>query len=115
MEQWIQQELEKTDLGDKRRTHRLMKIVSNLSVNPSASVPLASGSWASTKATYDFWDSPYLQPSMVLQGHIKSTVERIAEQEVILAIQDTTELNYTSHKALSGDDPIDEVQVARRW
>ena len=30
-EQWIKQELERTDLGDKRRTNRLMKIVSNLS------------------------------------------------------------------------------------
>jgi hypothetical protein len=72
-EQWIKQELERTDLGDKRRTNRLMKIVSNLSANPSSSVPMASGTWAETKATYDFWDSPYLKPPMILQGHIEST------------------------------------------
>jgi hypothetical protein len=100
MEQWVKQELERTDLGDKRRTNRLMKIVSNLSANPE------------TKATYDFWDSPYLEPSMILQGHIESTVERTVEHPVVLAVQDTTELNYTSHKALSGTGYLDSKQAA---
>ena len=107
MEQWIKQELERTDLGDKRRTKRLMQIVSNLSAKPSATVPQASGNWAQTKATYDFWDSPYLKPSMIRQGHIQSTVERIVQHPVVLAIQDTTELNYTSHRALSGAGYLD--------
>lgn len=102
MESWIKQELEKTDLGDKRRTKRLMKIVSNLSTNPTSSVPMASETWAETKATYDFWDSPYLKPSMLLEGHIVSTVERIVKESVVLARKDTTELNYNSHKAVSG-------------
>ncbi len=64
MEEWITQELERTELGDKRRTKRLIKIVSNLSASPEASVPQASGTWSQTKATYDFWDSPYIKPSM---------------------------------------------------
>ncbi|MEH2348574.1 MAG: transposase, partial [Nostoc sp.] len=65
MEQWIAQELERTELGDARRTKRLIKIVENLSAKPSSSIPQASGTWAQTKATYDFWDSPYIQPSMI--------------------------------------------------
>lgn len=107
MEQWITQELEKTELGDVRRTKRLIKIVENLSAQPEASIPQASGTWAQTKATYDFWDSPYIKPSMIRQGHIDGTVERIVQHEVVLAIQDTTELNYTSHKALSGIGYLD--------
>jgi hypothetical protein len=81
--------------------------VENLSAKPEASIPQASGTWAATKATYDFWDSPYIKPSMIRQGHIHGTVERIAQHEVVLAIQDTTELNYTSHKALSGTGYLD--------
>ncbi|WP_082801171.1 transposase DNA-binding-containing protein [Cylindrospermopsis raciborskii] len=78
MEEWIIQELERTELGDKRRTKRLIKIVSNLSASPEASVPQASGTWSQTKANYDFWDSPYIKPSMIRQGHLDATVERIA-------------------------------------
>ncbi|MEA5583765.1 IS4 family transposase [Nodularia harveyana UHCC-0300] len=107
MEKWIIEELERTELGDKRRTKRLIKIVTNLSNSPLASVPQASGTWSQAKATYDFWDSPYIKPSMIRQGHRDATVERMAKHQVVLAIQDTTELNYTSHKALSGKGYLD--------
>ncbi|MCU0547376.1 MAG: transposase [Oscillatoriaceae cyanobacterium Prado104] len=68
IDRWVRQELEKTQLGDVRRTNRFMKIVSNLSNNPESSVPKASGTWAETKATYDFWDSPYIKPAQLRQG-----------------------------------------------
>jgi Transposase DNA-binding len=97
IERWVRQELEKTQLGDPRRTNRFMKIVSNLSNKPESSVPEASGTWAETKATYDFWDSPYIKPAQLRKGHVDATLERIKNHQIVLAIQDTTELNYTTH------------------
>jgi hypothetical protein len=84
-----------------------MKIVSNLINNPESSVPKASGTLAETKATYDFWDSPYIKPAQLRQGHINATLDRIKNHQVILAIQDTTELNYTTHKAVKGAGYLD--------
>jgi Transposase DNA-binding/Transposase DDE domain len=107
IDRWVRQELEKTELGDIRRTNRFMKIVSNLSNNPESSVPKASGTWAETKATYDFWDSPYIKPAQLRQGHVDATLERIKNHQIILAIQDTTELNYTTHKAVKGVGYLD--------
>lgn len=105
--QWVRQELEKTQLGDARRTNRFMKIVSNLSDKPTSSVPEASGTWAETKATYDFWDSPYVKPAQLRKGHVDATLSRIKNHQIILAIQDTTELNYTTHKAVKGVGYLD--------
>ncbi|WP_442921735.1 IS4/Tn5 family transposase DNA-binding protein [Microcoleus sp. Aus8_D2] len=100
IERWVKQELEQTQLGDVRRTNRFMKIVSNLSNKPESSVPKASGTWAETQATYDFWDSPYIKPAQLREGPRDATLSRIKNHQVILAIQDTTELNYTTHKLL---------------
>ena len=105
--QWVRQELEKTQLGDVRRTNRFMKIVSNLSDKLTSSVPEASGKWAETKATYDFWDSPYVKPAQLRKGRVDAILSRISNHQIILAIQDTTELNYTTHKAVKGVGYLD--------
>jgi len=107
IDQWVRQELEKTQLRDARRTNRFMKIVSNLIDKPISSVPQASGTWAETKATYDFWDSPYIKPAQLRRGHVDATLSRIKNHQIILAIQDTTELNYTTHKAVKGVGYLD--------
>ncbi|AOX02966.1 hypothetical protein BJP34_29145 [Moorena producens PAL-8-15-08-1] len=53
MSGWATAELKNAQLGDVRRTKRLILIVDNLSKKPSATVPEACGTWAATKATYE--------------------------------------------------------------
>jgi hypothetical protein len=83
IDQWVRQELEKTQLPDARRTNRVMKIVSNLSDQPTSSVPQASGTWAETKATYDFWDSPYIKPAQLRRGKVDATLSIIKNHQII--------------------------------
>ena len=63
---------------------------------PSTSVPQASGNLAAASATYDFWNSPYFHPSDIIAAQAKSTVERIKEHPIVLAVQDTTSLDFTA-------------------
>ncbi|TAG42398.1 MAG: hypothetical protein EAZ33_15225 [Oscillatoriales cyanobacterium] len=56
---------------------------------------------------YDFWDSPYIKPSQLRKGHVDATVSRIKNHQIILAIQDITELNYTTHEAVKGVGYLD--------
>lgn len=72
-------------------------IVEDLSAQPDASVPQASGDWATTKATYRFWDNPRVQPEDIIGAHQQSTRARLEQHEVILAIQDTTGLSFNHH------------------
>ncbi|MBD2455228.1 hypothetical protein H6G80_14200 [Nostoc sp. FACHB-87] len=44
---------------------------------------------------------------MIRQGHRDATLERIGKHGLVLAIQDATELNYTTHKALSRTGYLD--------
>jgi Transposase DNA-binding len=43
-------------MKDIRLKQRLITLVEQLSQKPTASVPLACGNWAQTKASYRFWD-----------------------------------------------------------
>ena len=107
MENWAAQELKQADLGDQRRNKRLIRIVEDLAQQPTSSVPQACGSIAATSAAYDFWSSPYFQPSDIRFSHIASTIERIKQNDIVLAIQDTTSIDLTDHPGTSGTGYLD--------
>ena len=47
---------------------------------------------------------------VLIKPHIESTAERIKGHSVILAVQDTSTLTYTSHAATEGLGPINTAQ-----
>lgn len=108
MEKWASEELRQADLGDARRNKRLVRIVEDLAAQPTASVPQACGSIAATTAAYDFWSSPYFEADDIRDAHIKSTISRIKEHEIVLMIQDTTNIDLTNHPATSGMGYLDQ-------
>ena len=99
---WSTLELRHVDLGDQRLNRRLVKLVDDLSHQPEASVPQASGDWAATKAAYRFWDNPRVDPAAIRSAHCDSTRDRIPADGPILAVQDTTSLDFTTHPATQG-------------
>lgn len=99
---WAQQEFGALKLGDARRTHRLIKLVDDLSAQPTGSIPLASGGWAETKAAYRLLDNPALDWREVLEVHTEQTLKRAQGQPVVLCLQDTTELDFTTQPGIAG-------------
>jgi hypothetical protein len=81
--------------------------VEDLASKPTSSVPQACGNIAATTAAYDFWNSPYFQADDIRKPHIASTIERIKEHDIVLAIQDTTNIDLTDHPATSGTGYLD--------
>ena len=90
------------ELGDARRVRRLIKLVEDLAAAPTGSIPLASGGWAETKAAYRLLDNEALDWREMLEVHTRRTVERMQGQPVVLCIQDTTELDFTSQPGIAG-------------
>lgn len=99
---WASRELEQTQLGDKRRERRLVKMVEDLAGSPESSVPLASRDRAALQGMYDFWSNRRIKASDILSGHIWSSVNRCDTWRTVLSIQDTTELDYSGHRNKRG-------------
>lgn len=99
---WAAAELASADLGDVRRNRRLVRIVEDLSASPESSVPLASRDRAALQGMYDFWSNPRIRAGDILAAHQQRTHDRIEGYPVVLAIQDTTELNYSHHPRKRG-------------
>jgi len=99
---WSEHELRSAKLGDRRLNRRLAILVAALAARPEATIPQATGSWAAAKAAYRFWDNDRVSPEAILAAHRDSIGTRIPPKGPVLAIQDTTALDWTTHPATSG-------------
>jgi len=99
---WADVEFGHADFGDARRTQRLIQLAEQRGAAPNASIPQACGDVAATKAAYRFYDNDAVTEEAILGSHQKATWERMAQESVVLAVQDTTELDYTHHQQTKG-------------
>lgn len=95
---WITNELKTANLKDGRLNNRFSKILKVLSERPNVSIPAACGGHTETMAAYRFFDNDKATFEKILKPHRDATERRIAEQEVVLCVQDTTELDLTRPK-----------------
>jgi hypothetical protein len=105
-QEWAAEELGEAQMGDRRLTRRLVSIAQAFYARPQASIPHACQSRAETKATYRFLDHPETSMEKVLAPHAEATLGRMSREAVVLAVQDTTSLNYTAHPATQNLGPI---------
>lgn len=99
---WSCEELRDVALGDARLGARLFAIAATLADHPEQSLPQAFGSWAATKAAYRFFSNRRVDAGRILTAHRKATVRRIAGRDLVLSVQDTTTLDFTTHRKTHG-------------
>ncbi len=105
---WAHEEMEKADLKDKRLNGRLEQILSDLGERPTASIPAACGGHKETVAAYRFFDNKRVTYDAILQPHYKCTRRRLAAHQVVLLVQDTSELDVTRpQQQVVGAGPLD--------
>jgi hypothetical protein len=105
---WVEREMATAQLEDKRLNERLSKLLSDLGDRPAASIPAACGGHKEMTAAYRFFDNPKVTHAKVLEPHQAATRARMAEQPVVLLVQDTTEANMTRpHQQVQGAGPLD--------
>lgn len=104
---WAEEEFGRVDFYDSRLRERLFTLARDFYEQPGNLVPQAcNGSKAKVKGAYRFLSNARVDMQTVIKAHIEATVERLREHQVVLAVQDTTMLNYTAHPATEDLGPI---------
>jgi hypothetical protein len=102
---WTERECGRARLPQRLR-QRLQTMVGDFFARPTANIPQACGSWAKAKAAYRFFKNPKVSKEFILESHFEETAARVAEQPLVLAVQDTTFLDYSTHPQTKDLGPI---------
>jgi len=95
------------DFNDKRLTDRVVRIADSLGKSCHASIPAAANGRAEMEAIYRFFDNSNVSPQKLTSRHRSATLERIGECDVVLLVQDTTELDVTRpSQQVTGTGPL---------
>ncbi len=87
---------------DVRLGKRLGRIIDQLQPKLGASVPQASGNYHQAKAIYRFWSNTKVTTEGILSGSINSCKSKCSQAEVVLSIQDTSDLDFSNLLKTSG-------------
>jgi len=101
--EWAQSNFGTCDLGDKRRTNRLVQVAEQVANNPSASLPDQTEEWAALKATYRLLGRDEVTFEAIARPHWELT--RQAARGRCLVIGDTTELDFGKDRQIEGVGP----------
>ncbi len=102
---WVLEEFSTLSLGDERLNARGHTLLSQLSHNPTDSIPVACSSASETKAAYRFLSNANIAPEKIHAPHINATLDRISQQKVVLVAQDSTVLNFTTQSQRTDTGP----------
>ena len=104
--QWAVNEFARAQLPDRRLLPRLLMIATAFAQQPTAAIPQACGPGAGSKGAYRFFENAAIAPHSIRAAHHQATLTRVKAHPVVLALQDTSTLNYSSHPHTEGLGPI---------
>lgn len=96
--QWAQTEFGLAELGDQRCTRRLVEMGARLAQSPTGKLPQAFPEWKELKGAYRLLDHVEFGPDEIQGPHRQRTLEACRQSGEYLLIEDTTELDYSSHR-----------------
>jgi hypothetical protein len=91
------------DLGDKRRTTRLIQSADDMCRHPGGTLPDKFPKPADLRAFYRLMNCATVTHELLLNAHADDTRRRVAAcgADVVLVLHDATELDYTTRQALA--------------
>jgi hypothetical protein len=113
-ESWVEAEFGEVQFGHQDAEQRLMRIAAAKAHNPGASYSECfAGDRHQLKAYYRFIGSKRegISPQGILRGHRRQTIGRMKKCKRVLAIQDTTDLDFSERLHCNGLGDIGKNQT----
>jgi len=104
--EWAAAQFVAADLGDRRRTKRLVRLAAMMAANSSGSIPQQTGGGADMKAAYRLFAAKDVTHAAICQPHFEQTRQAAGGIAMTFLVQDTMVLNFSSHTACAGLGPI---------
>jgi hypothetical protein len=99
---WSNLEMNELKTGDKRLDKRVKCTVENLARSSESSFPSCFKTRAELVGAYRLFDNDFVTPEKTLSAHYKSTAQRAKTNPVVLLLNDTSSLDFTSKKSVNG-------------
>ena len=106
VQDWVKEEMVGLTLGDARLVKRQEKLLSALFLQASQSIPAACQGAAEIKGAYRWLEQEKVTEVQVLAPHFHATRRRVAQFPVVLALQDTSELDFTGKQVAAELGPL---------
>lgn len=101
---WAEEQFGQVELGDVRRTRRLVQTAAKIAQQPQGSLP-SKFDWNDLRGVYRLMNRPEATHEQIAGPHFRQVRREMVRQPVVLVVHDTTELDFTSHRALRGSGP----------
>ena len=103
---WAVSAFADAELGAMRRMKRLGALASVLAQPPAAALPEACGDGARLKAASRFFANDAIEPQDILLSHSEAPYGRLAAVPLVVAVHETTEVDWTAPPATTGLGPL---------
>jgi hypothetical protein len=104
---WAEQNFGAVELGDERRTRRLIAAAAAIAARPEKPFPQVFD-WNALRGFYRLCDREEARLAAVQGPHWEQTRQAMSRHPLVLVLHDTTELDFSGHHALRGAGPIGE-------
>jgi hypothetical protein len=102
LKDWFVDEFESLSFNDERLKKRFFQICQRFDQTPGSIIRQSMETAQECKGAYRFWDNPKVIAYKFLNSHKKSISSRVKPNDVIFEIQDSSELDYSSHIKKTG-------------